>query len=191
VIQSTKPYHSRAFPIPQVHKETIKKEVRKLKELGVLEWQPTSEWAALSCIQNQKPNKSSFFEIPSYCRQTPWCKGRHLCPIAIDGSAASACGCAITIRWLGQWPRLSLRWLGRWLRLSLRWLGRWLRLSLGWLGQRWKNLQRISRSSRIEDTSYRTLEPATGNKWEATEQHELIELHITNGCNGVIGGEKD
>ena len=30
-----KPYHSRAFPIPKVHSETIKKEVKRLVELGV------------------------------------------------------------------------------------------------------------------------------------------------------------
>ena len=49
-----KPYHSRAFPIPKVHSETIKKEVKRLVELGVLEWQPTSEWASPSFIQPKK-----------------------------------------------------------------------------------------------------------------------------------------
>ena len=49
-----KPYHSRAFPIPKVHKETILKEINRLVELGVLEWQPTSEWAAPSFIQPKK-----------------------------------------------------------------------------------------------------------------------------------------
>ena len=49
-----KPYHSRAFPIPKVHSETIKKEVKRLCELGVLEWQPTSEWASPSFIQPKK-----------------------------------------------------------------------------------------------------------------------------------------
>jgi hypothetical protein len=39
-----------AFPIPKVHKETIMKEIRRLIELGVLEWQPLSEWAAPSFI---------------------------------------------------------------------------------------------------------------------------------------------
>jgi hypothetical protein len=48
------PYHSRAFPIPKVHKETILKEVRRLVELGVLKWQPTSEWAALLFIKSKK-----------------------------------------------------------------------------------------------------------------------------------------
>jgi len=46
--RDVKPYHSRAFPIPRVHKETILKEIKRLE--GVIEWQPTSEWAALSFI---------------------------------------------------------------------------------------------------------------------------------------------
>ena len=52
--RDAKPYHSRAFPIPHKHRETIKKEVKRLVELGVLEWQPTSEWAAPSFIQPKK-----------------------------------------------------------------------------------------------------------------------------------------
>ncbi len=36
--EGAKPYHSRAFPIPRVHKETIMKEIKRLIELGVLEW---------------------------------------------------------------------------------------------------------------------------------------------------------
>ena len=52
--EGIKPYHGRAFPIPKVHKETILKEVRRLVELGVLEWQPASEWASPSFIQPKK-----------------------------------------------------------------------------------------------------------------------------------------
>jgi hypothetical protein len=52
--RDAKPYHSRAFPIPRKHKETIMKEVKRLVELGVLEWQPTSEWAAPLFIQPKK-----------------------------------------------------------------------------------------------------------------------------------------
>jgi hypothetical protein len=42
------PYHGQAFPVPKVHKETIKKEVERLCQLGVLERQPASEWASPS-----------------------------------------------------------------------------------------------------------------------------------------------
>ncbi|MFM8588489.1 MAG: RNase H-like domain-containing protein [Bacteroidota bacterium] len=52
--EGAKPYHGRAFPIPKVHKETLMKEIRRLMELGVLEWQPESEWAAPSFIQPKK-----------------------------------------------------------------------------------------------------------------------------------------
>jgi hypothetical protein len=52
--EGARPYHGRAFPIPKVHKETIMKEIRRLIELGVLEWQPSSEWAAPSFIQPKK-----------------------------------------------------------------------------------------------------------------------------------------
>jgi hypothetical protein len=52
--EGAKPYHGRAFPIPRVHKDTIMKEIKRLIELGVLEWQPSSEWAAPSFIQPKK-----------------------------------------------------------------------------------------------------------------------------------------
>jgi hypothetical protein len=43
-------YHGRAFPVPKVHKETIRKEVERLCKLGVLERQSASEWALPSFI---------------------------------------------------------------------------------------------------------------------------------------------
>ena len=52
--EGIKPYHGRAFPIPKVHKETIMKEIKRLVKLGVLEWQPSSEWASPSFIQPKK-----------------------------------------------------------------------------------------------------------------------------------------
>ena len=36
--EGTKPYHGRAFPIPKVHKKTIMNEIKRLIEIGVLEW---------------------------------------------------------------------------------------------------------------------------------------------------------
>jgi hypothetical protein len=44
------PYHSRAFPVQKIHKDTIMKEVERLCKLGVLERQPESEWALPSFI---------------------------------------------------------------------------------------------------------------------------------------------
>ena len=52
--EGARPYLGKAFPILKVHKETIMKEICRLIELGVLEWQPLSEWAAPSFIQQKK-----------------------------------------------------------------------------------------------------------------------------------------
>ena len=52
--EGSKPYHGRAFPIPQKHKATVKTEIIRLCEIEVLEWQPASEWAAPSFIQPKK-----------------------------------------------------------------------------------------------------------------------------------------
>ena len=49
---------------PCAHKETLKKEVQRLCELGVLKWQSQSEWALLSFIipkQNQTVQYVSYF----------------------------------------------------------------------------------------------------------------------------------
>ena len=54
------PYHGRAFPIPKVHKHVIMKEVQRVCDLGVLEWQPSLEWAAPLFIQPKK-NKTVCF----------------------------------------------------------------------------------------------------------------------------------
>jgi len=45
-----KPYHGRPFPTPKVHKETLKKELERLCELGVLKWQPESQWVSPSFV---------------------------------------------------------------------------------------------------------------------------------------------
>jgi hypothetical protein len=54
------PYHSRAFTIPMIHKETLIKEVDRLVKLGVLERQPALEWASPSYII-PKENKTVRF----------------------------------------------------------------------------------------------------------------------------------
>ncbi len=43
--EGAKPYHGRPFPTPEAHKETLKKEVQRRCELGVLKWQTESELA--------------------------------------------------------------------------------------------------------------------------------------------------
>ena len=43
---NSKPYHAKAFPVPHIYVETVKKEVKRLVELGVLVEDANSEWAA-------------------------------------------------------------------------------------------------------------------------------------------------
>jgi hypothetical protein len=54
LMEGASPYHGRAFLVPKVHKDTIKKEVESLCKLGVLERQPASEWALPSFIIPKK-----------------------------------------------------------------------------------------------------------------------------------------
>jgi hypothetical protein len=52
--EGASPYHSRAFPVPKKHKDTLIKEIERLVKLGVLEQQPASEWASLLFIIPKK-----------------------------------------------------------------------------------------------------------------------------------------
>jgi hypothetical protein len=45
------------FPNSQVCKETILKEIKRLEELGTIEWQPTSELAAPSFVKPKTKEK--------------------------------------------------------------------------------------------------------------------------------------
>jgi len=48
--EGAKPYHGKAFPVPKIHKAILVNELNRLCKLGVLEFQPASEWAAPSFI---------------------------------------------------------------------------------------------------------------------------------------------
>ena len=52
--EDAEPYHGRAFPVPHIHLETLKKEVDRLEELGVVQRQPDSEWGAPTFIIPKK-----------------------------------------------------------------------------------------------------------------------------------------
>jgi hypothetical protein len=54
------PCHGQAFPVPQIHRDTIKKEVERLCKLGVVERQPASEWALPSFIIPKKDKTVCF-----------------------------------------------------------------------------------------------------------------------------------
>jgi hypothetical protein len=63
--------------LSQKHEETIKKEVRKLEELGVLEWQPTSEWADLN---NMRENEKCIDYDYKVGNTTSWVTTCFFCP---------------------------------------------------------------------------------------------------------------
>ena len=44
------PYHARAFPIPRIHEQTLRHEVDRLCQIGVLKKVNCSEWAAPTFI---------------------------------------------------------------------------------------------------------------------------------------------
>ena len=52
--EGAKPYHGRAYPVPQVHLGTLKREIKRLCDLGVLKKQPDSPWAAPTFIIPKK-----------------------------------------------------------------------------------------------------------------------------------------
>jgi hypothetical protein len=45
-----KPYHGRPYPIPQIHKATLWKEIDRLMGIGVLKRQSSSQWASPTFI---------------------------------------------------------------------------------------------------------------------------------------------
>jgi hypothetical protein len=52
--EGAKPFHGRPYPTPKVHKATLMKEIDQLVLIGVMKWQPYSQWASLSFIIPKK-----------------------------------------------------------------------------------------------------------------------------------------
>jgi hypothetical protein len=48
--EGMKPYHGKAYPIPQIHKAILRKVIDRLSKIGVLSWQPSSRWASPTFI---------------------------------------------------------------------------------------------------------------------------------------------
>ncbi len=71
-----KPYHAKAFPVPKVHMETLKKEVERLRKVGVLRRVNRSEWAAPTFIIPKKDGKvrfiSDFRELNKRIKRMPY-----------------------------------------------------------------------------------------------------------------------
>ncbi len=70
------PYHSQAFPVPKIHKDTLIKKVERLVKLGVLTWQPALEWASPSFIMPKKNRTihflSNFWEVTKRLIRKPF-----------------------------------------------------------------------------------------------------------------------
>jgi hypothetical protein len=47
-------YHGRPYPIPHKRKAVLIKEIKQLCNIGVLEWQPSSQWALPTFIIPKK-----------------------------------------------------------------------------------------------------------------------------------------
>jgi hypothetical protein len=62
--EGVKPYHGRAYPIPQIHKAVLMKEIDRLCTIGVLKWQPNSEWALPTFIIPKKGDSTYYFRLP-------------------------------------------------------------------------------------------------------------------------------
>ena len=73
-----KPYHGRPYPIPHKHKAVLMKEIKQLCNIGVLDWQPSSQWALLTFI---KPKKDSTVRTISDFRELSKCIVRKPYPI--------------------------------------------------------------------------------------------------------------
>ena len=70
------PYHARPFPIPRIHEQTLKKEVDRLCQIGVLKKVNRSEWAAPTFIIPKKDGTvrfiSDFRELNKRIKRKPF-----------------------------------------------------------------------------------------------------------------------
>jgi hypothetical protein len=78
-----KPYHGRPYPIPHKHKAVLMKEIKRLCDIGVLEWQPSSQWASPTFIIPKKDSTartiSKTLPHPQNQYDTTGARRLHLC----------------------------------------------------------------------------------------------------------------
>jgi hypothetical protein len=58
--EGAQPYHGKPFPVPHIHRKTLKKEVERLCDLGVIKPQSSSEWASPTFIIPKKNGQVRF-----------------------------------------------------------------------------------------------------------------------------------
>ena len=58
--EEAQPYHGKPFPVPHIHRKTLKKEVERLCDLGVIKPQSSSEWASPTFIIPKKNGQVRF-----------------------------------------------------------------------------------------------------------------------------------
>jgi hypothetical protein len=54
LIKGATPYHGRPYPIPQIHKATLMKEINRLVGIGVMKRQSSSQWASPTFISRKR-----------------------------------------------------------------------------------------------------------------------------------------
>ena len=76
LLPDAKPYHGRPYPIPHIHLDTLKKEIKRLCQIGVLKKQPQSEWASPTYIVAKKQGTprvlSDFREVNKRIKRNPY-----------------------------------------------------------------------------------------------------------------------
>ena len=61
--ENVKPYHTKPFPIPKIHKPTLNKEVDRLNKIEVLKKINNSQWAAPTLLYLKKWYSTSYKTI--------------------------------------------------------------------------------------------------------------------------------
>ncbi len=74
--EGMKPYHGRPYLIPHKHKAVLMKEIKRLCNIGVLEWQPLLRWALPTFIIPKKDSTvrtiSDFWELNKRIVRKPY-----------------------------------------------------------------------------------------------------------------------
>jgi hypothetical protein len=74
--EGMEPYRGRPYPIPHKHNAVLIKEIKWLCDIGVLEWQPSSQWALPTFIIPKKDSTvrtvSDFGELSKHIVRKPY-----------------------------------------------------------------------------------------------------------------------